>query len=69
MSLLEEDVREEPGLFRQRDNRGIFVEGETSSELTHRSLKRVNLILEAVRTRSVIEESGVLLRVWQYLFK
>lgn len=64
VSLLEEPVQEEDGLFRPNVSRGILAEGETVSDLTHRSLKRVNLILEAVRTHVVIEEYGILLRVF-----
>lgn len=56
-------MNEDDGLFRPNVSRGILNEGETVSDLTHRSLKRVNLILEAVRTHLVIEEMGVLLRV------
>lgn len=63
MSLRHEDVGEEDGLFRPNVSRGILNEGTTVSDLTHRSLKRVNLILEAIRTHMVIEEIGVLLRV------
>lgn len=63
VSLTHENVEEEGGLFRPNVYRGILAEGETVSELTHRSLKRVNLILEAIRTHIVIEEIGVLLRV------
>ena len=63
--LREEDVTEERGLFRPNVSRKILVdEGESvNAEMTHRSLKRVNIILEAIRTRVVIEEIGVLLKV------
>lgn len=63
MSLRQEDVEEDEELFRPNVSRGILNEGETVSDLTHRSLKRVNIILEAIRTHMVIEEIGVLLRV------
>lgn len=68
--LREEDVKEEKGLFRPNVSRKILVdEGEAiNSELTHRSLKRVNIILEAIKTHMVIEEVGVLLRVSDITF-
>lgn len=63
VTLREEEVAEDDGLFRPNVPRGILAEGETISDLTHRSLRRVNIILEAIRQHLVIEEIGVLLRV------
>lgn len=63
MTLRQEEVAEDDGLFRPNVPRGILAEGETISDLTHRSLRRVNIILEAIRQHLVIEEIGVLLRV------
>lgn len=63
VTLRHEEVEEDDGLFRPNVPRGILAEGETISDLTHRSLKRVNIILEAIRQHLVIEEIGVLLRV------
>ncbi|XP_045025411.1 general transcription factor 3C polypeptide 1 isoform X2 [Daphnia magna] len=63
VTLREEEVAEDDGLFRPNVPRGILAEGETISDLTHRSLRRVNIILEAIRQHLVIEEIGVLLRL------
>ncbi|EFX77102.1 hypothetical protein DAPPUDRAFT_321692 [Daphnia pulex] len=63
VTLRHEEVEEDDGLFRPNVPRGILAEGETISDLTHRSLRRVNIILEAIRQHLVIEEIGVLLRL------
>ncbi len=65
---MQETMSDEEGLFRPNIPRGILDEGETVADLTHRSLKRVNLILEAVRTHVVIEEYSILLRVIPHQF-
>ena len=63
MSLREENIGEEDGLFRPRVHRGILDEGETISDLTHRSLKRISIILEAIRKFQVMDDMSILLRV------
>ena len=63
VSQMQETVAEEEGLFRPNISRRILAEEGLVSDMTHRSLKRANIILEAVQIHLVIEEIGILLRV------
>ena len=60
---MQETIAEEEGLFRPNISRRILAEEGTVSDMTHRSLKRANIILEAINNHQVIEEIGILLRV------
>ena len=65
VSQMEQPAVDEEGLFRPSISRRILgEEGNTTvADLTYRSLRRANIILEAVREHQVIEEIGVLLRL------
>jgi len=63
VSQMQETIAEEEGLFRPNISRRILAEEGTVSDMTHRSLKRANIILEAIKNHQVIEEIGILLRV------
>ena len=65
---MQETVAEEEGLFRANISRRILAEEGTVSDMTYRSLKRANIILEAINNHQVIEEIGILLRVCIYYF-
>lgn len=60
---MREEAVDEDGLFRPTAYRGILQKGDTVSDLTPRSIDRINIILEAIQKDSVIDDKSTLLRV------